>query len=133
MVSATIEFEGQTELAVYASEDPETDIFASGTVDPDPNQSGDESVGTSFASPAVAATMARLHAENPTLTSQQIQAELLQSESHLVSGQATLNEGPINSPEASVADNAETNRLLNLFALTSQNDVRSRFLDVFGT
>lgn len=53
-------------VAVYSSRDRQVDVYAQGTI------LGDAQ-GTSFASPRVAATMARLHQQNPKMTSAQVE------------------------------------------------------------
>lgn len=133
VVGATSSEGGRERVADFSSDSQEVDLFASGTFDPDPRVQGDEQVGTSFSAPAVAATMARLHLQNPDLSSAQIESALIQNETHLVGGDgglvASLNGGEINASR----QEAPNDRLSLLFQRLPVQDFRSRFLDVFGT
>ena len=73
-------------LAQYSSQYQGVDIHASGSVGlKDPNKA--DEYGTSFAAPRVAATMARLHKDNPDLSSAQVENLLRESMTHKLSGQ----------------------------------------------
>lgn len=58
--------------ADYSNHSQGTDIYASGSVDFDGDQKA-ESFGTSFSGPRVAATMAKLHKDNPKMSSDQVE------------------------------------------------------------
>lgn len=137
LVGATIDVNGSERVANYSSDSPGIDLFASGTHDPNPRVSGDEQFGTSFAAPDVAATMARLHLENPDLSSAQIQNLLLREETHRIAGDngfvSSLDGGPINEPQAQAPASPPQDRFSLFFNRGPREDIRARFLDIFGT
>ncbi len=72
--------EGHKKVADYSTQGPEVDIHALG----DLGHGGETIQGTSFAAPRVAAEMAKLHAENPTLGSHEIESLLHKGLTHQV-------------------------------------------------
>jgi hypothetical protein len=71
-VGATEQRNGQERRAIYTSNSPGIDIYASGGTGV-VGYNGSEVNGTSFAAPRVAATMAELHRRNPNMSSAQIE------------------------------------------------------------
>ncbi len=60
---------GAERIAEYSNRDPQVDIYASGSVGNGANVNRMQSLGTSFASPRVAAAMAALHGNHPGMPS----------------------------------------------------------------
>lgn len=81
---------GTERIAGYNSKDPETDIYASGSVatGPDPNKMG--TLGTSFASPRVAGAMAALHGNYPGMPSANIENLMRNRLTHDLQGEKVL-------------------------------------------
>jgi hypothetical protein len=71
----------QEQIAGYSNVNSGVDVFASGSLSLENDQKADVH-GTSFAAPRVAATMATLHKQNPTLSSSQIEALMRSSLTH---------------------------------------------------
>lgn len=84
-VGATQVNNGKEVQAGYSSVSGGVDIYANGTLQPVQGQQFPVE-GTSFAAPRVAATMAQLHKDNPTLSSAQVENLLKQSLTNPMNG-----------------------------------------------
>jgi subtilisin family serine protease len=90
-VGSTRWFDNGTErIANYNSPDPETDIYASGSVGngQDPNRMN--VLGTSFASPRVAGAMAALHGNHPGMPSSAVENLMRNRLTHETQGEKVL-------------------------------------------
>ena len=88
-VGATRWFEKQSNLtekrANYSSHSSGVDVYASGSLSLNGTNRADTH-GTSFSAPRVSATMATLHKENPTLSSEQVERLMREKFTHQLDG-----------------------------------------------
>lgn len=81
---------GKERIAKYTSKNPETDIYASGSVGNGQDQNRMNVLGTSFAAPRVAGVMATLHGTHPGMSSSAVENLMKNRLTHETEGQKVL-------------------------------------------
>ena len=81
---------GSERIAAYNSQDPQTDIYASGSVGNGVDQNQMHTLGTSYAAPRVAGAMATLHGNYPGMPSANIENLMRNRLTHDLEGEKVL-------------------------------------------
>lgn len=90
-VGATRWYDNGTErIAAYNNKDPETDLYASGSVGNGADQNQMRTLGTSYASPRVAGALATLHGNHPGMTSSSVENLMRNRLTHDLDGKKVM-------------------------------------------